>query len=219
MNIHLTSVVILTALGPGAHAASIGINFGTERAEASLAPADSAGVVGQTNWNNAGTLAVLNSDDGTASGASLAWALDEEWSAGTGVTDPNATFLNGWISANNAADPEASVTITAIPYALYDLYVYMNHDRATEDVDLTGPFGTFCIHETDFNLDVAIAAPVTFLQRIATADGDPTQEGNYVRFHTTRGKLSGRSLTGAIAKIRSAAPPEMDLDCFDRTDS
>lgn len=169
-----------------AHSASIGINFGAGRAEASLASGDVAGVVAQSNWNNAsdgsGNLAVLNNDTGVASGASVAWATDEQWSAGTGITDPNATLLNGWISANNATDPDATVSVSNIPYAVYDLYVYMNHDRATEDVDLTGPFGTFRLHETDLDLEVDIAAGVTFVQQTASADGDPTQEGNYAVF-------------------------------------
>lgn len=182
----ITSTVLLGSLGITAHAASIGINFGAGRAEASLGASDTAGVVAQSNWNNAsggsGSLAVLNDDTGSASGASLAWSTDEQWSAGTGVTDPNATLLNGWISANNSTDPDATIDINNIPFSVYDLYVYMNHDRASEDVDISGPFGTFRLHETDLDLEVDIAGTVTFVQQTATADGDPSQEGNYAVF-------------------------------------
>ena len=222
MNKHVTSLIILTALCSGAQAASIGINFGSGRAEASLDPSASAGVVAQTNWNNAdgasGNLAVLNTDDGSASGAELAWATDEQWSAGTGVTDPNATLLNGWISANNSNDPDATVSITSIPFAAYDLYVYMNHDRASEDVDLTGPFGTFRIHETDSDLEVDIAASVTWVQQMATADGDDSQQGNYVFFSNltesdlnlilTPAGAEGSADRGAITGIQIVEVPE-----------
>lgn len=182
----ITTTMMLCSLAASAQAASIGINFGAGRAEASLGSGDSAGVVAQTNWNNAsggsGSLTVLNTDNGSASGAAVTWATDEQWSHGTGVTDPNATLLNGWISANNNTAPDASIDITSIPFAVYDLYVYMNHDRETEDVDITGPFGTFRLHETDGDIDVDITASVTWVQQTATADGDATQEGNYALF-------------------------------------
>lgn len=177
---------IALAMSATAQAASIGINFGSGRGESSLAAGDSAGVIAQTNWNNApggsGNIAVLNTDDGTASGASVSWATDEQWSAGTGVTNSNATLLNGWISANNSDAPDASISVSNIPFTTYDLYVYMNHDRATEDVDLSGPFGTFRLHETDADLEVDITGDVTWVQQTTSANGDDSQVGNYALF-------------------------------------
>ncbi|MGC6464871.1 MAG: PEP-CTERM sorting domain-containing protein [Akkermansiaceae bacterium] len=183
MNKKCTSSLILLALAsPLVNAASIGINFGSGRNNSALAAGDSAGVVPQANWNNApgasGNLAVLNGDEGAASGASLTWATDEQWSIGGPAADPNGTLLNGWISANNSNAPDATVSIASIPYATYDLYVYTNHDRATEDVDLTGPFGTFRIHENDTD----ILSAVSWVQQTATADGDASQAGNYALF-------------------------------------
>lgn len=176
------SLFVILIFTPLSRADSIGINFGSGRSNAALSATDVAGVIPQTNWNNApgasGSLAVLNNDGGTASGATLSWATDEQWSEGGTPADANGTLLNGWISANNNSAPDATVNVTNIPYAVYDLYVYMNHDRGSEDVDLTGPFGTFRIHENDPN----ITAAVSFVKQAATADGDPSQQGNYARF-------------------------------------
>lgn len=223
----ISSLALLSSLGVTAHAASIGINFGAGRAETALGAGDVAGVVAQTNWNNAsggsGSLTVLNNDSGSASGASVAWDTDEQWSQGVGITDPNVNLLNGWISANGAAASNA-IDITNIPFAAYDLYVYMNHDRETEDVDITGPFGTFRLHETDLDLEEGLAAALTFVQQTATADGDPTQEGNYAVFSgltapdlnlvlgaagpqgtTTRGAISGIQIVESVVPEPSAS--------------
>lgn len=222
MKRNITTTLVLCSLAASAHAVSIGINFGAGRAEASLGAGDSAGVLAQTNWNNApggsGSLAVLNTDAGAASGASVSWATDEEWSAGTGITDPNAALLNGWISANNATAPDAAIDVSNIPFAVYNLYVYMNHDRATEDVDITGPFGTFRLHETDADLEADITGAVTWTQQTATADGDAAQEGNYALFTgltaanlnlvLTPGGAEGSPDRGAITGIQLVAVPE-----------
>ncbi|MGC6427019.1 MAG: PEP-CTERM sorting domain-containing protein [Akkermansiaceae bacterium] len=222
MKYPIIHTLTLCSLAASAQAASIGINFGAGRAESALGAADSAGVIAQANWNNAsgdsGSLAVLNTDDGNASGASVSWATDEQWSAGTGVTNPDATLLNGWISANSTAAPDATIDITNIPFAVYNLYVYMNHDRTTEDVDLTGPFGTFRLHETDSDLEVDITGAVTWVQQTADANGDSTQEGNYALFTgLTDSDLNlilgpagaeGSADRGAITGIQLVAVPE-----------
>lgn len=163
----------------------IGINFGSGRADASLNSADSAGVIPQTNWNNAdgpsGGPLVLNNGAGIATAATLTWSTDEQWSIGGPAADSNGTMLNGWVSANNTDDPPATVTLTGIPFDRYDLLIYTNHDRGTEDVlvqEAGSAFAPFLLHENDTD----ILAPVTFLEQTLTAEGDPLQSGNYVRF-------------------------------------
>ena len=182
---------ILTLLaGSFAMGGSIGVNFGSGRANADLASGSSAGVVGQVNWNNAagnaGSLSGLSDDSGANSGAAVTWSADEQWSLGGTPADSNGTLLNGFISENNDGT-DSSINFTGIPYASYDLYVYMSHDRNTEDVDLTGPFGTFRLHEDDTN----ISNPVIFQQQVASANPDTTQQGNYALFSG----LSGASLS------------------------
>ena len=228
MKYPITHTLTFCFLAVSAQAASIGINFGAGRAESALGASDIAGVIAQANWNNAsggsGSLAVLNTDDGSASGASVSWATDEQWSAGIGVTNPDATLLNGWISANNTSAPDASIDITNIPFAAYNLYVYMNHDRATEDVDITGPFGTFRLHETDSDLEANIADAITWVQQTADANGDPTQEGNYALFTGLTdsnlnlilgpGGAEGSLDRGAITGIQLVAVPEPSTSIF-----
>ncbi|MGC6427018.1 MAG: hypothetical protein ACON5H_08495 [Akkermansiaceae bacterium] len=163
----------------------IGINFGAGRDDASMAATDEAGFLPQTNWNNAagasGGALALNDASGNDSGATVTWATDEEWSIGTGPADGNGRLLNGWVSANNNNAPDATITIENIPFASYTLYVYFNHDRGTEDVDLSeanGAFPAFRAHENDTD----ILAPVTLVEQLLTADGDDTQQGNFASF-------------------------------------
>jgi len=175
--------------GSLAMAGSIGVNFGSGRANADLASGSSAGVIPQSNWNNAaesaGTLSNLGNESGGNSGVGITWSADEQWSLGGTPADSNGTLLNGFISENNNGE-DSTIVVTGIPYAKYDLYVYMSHDRASEDVDLSGPFGTFRLQEDDTN----IANPVTFQQQVASADPDTTQQGNYALFSG----LSGATL-------------------------
>ncbi|MFT7302877.1 MAG: hypothetical protein ACI8UZ_001715 [Akkermansiaceae bacterium] len=167
------------------NAAPIGINFGAGRTDASLLATDSAGVIAQTNWNNltgaTGGPTILNDSSGTATATSITWATAEEWSLGDVPADPNGTLLNGWIGSQAVTDPLSSVTLTGIPFETYDLYIYLAHDRATEDVALTeanAAFSPFLAHEDDTD----ILTPVVFSQQTLTANGDDTQSGNFVKF-------------------------------------
>lgn len=192
---HLLSLLALGATAATSFGASIGINFGSGRADAALAATDSAGVVAQTNWNNAagatGSLAALNDDAGGASGASIAWATDEQWSVGGTPADGNGTLLNGFISENNNASA-STVTLSTIPYASYDLYVYLSHDRNFEDVILGetgGAFGPFTAVENN----TPITAAVTFVEQTTSA----TTAGNYVLFSG----LTGSSLSMTMGAV------------------
>lgn len=216
------SILAVCALGATAlstHAASIGLNFGAGRANASLAAGDSAGVVPQTNWNNlngaGGGPTVLNGDNGVASGASVIWASDEQWSIGGPAADANGTLLNGWISENTTPGGSSPIDISGIPYANYDLIFYLNHDRAAEDVVLNEANGAF----SDFTAienDTDILSPVTFVQQTTSGVGS----GNYVIFSgltastlninlqdATGGSAERNPITG-IQIVESAPIPE-----------
>lgn len=188
MNNYLKKYLLLSSLAAIQSAAAdpIGINFGSGRANASLLPTDTAGVVAQENWNNAdgpaGGPVTLNDASGTATTTQLTWAADEQWSHAGPAADGNGTLLTGWISANNTTDPPATVTLTGIPFDLYDIYVYFSHDRATEDVlisETNSKFPPFLAHEDDTD----ILASVIFNEQLLTADGDLSQVGNYARFN------------------------------------
>jgi hypothetical protein len=163
----------------------IGLNFGSAGANgtdagAALLPTDITGIARQANWNNlpgaaGGPVALLN-NQGADSGATVTWTTDEEWSNGAGGS-ADGTLLVGWVSANTGV--ENPITIADIPFAAYDLVVYYNHDRGTEDVDFgerNGAFPTVRLHETD---DPTVADLNPFVQQVATADGDASQVGSF----------------------------------------
>jgi hypothetical protein len=183
-------------------AGSIGINFGSGRPDASLAATNNAGVVAQVNWNNAsgsgGSISNLQNETGSATAAGVTWSTDEEWSVGGTPADAHGTLLNGFISENNDG-ADSTISVTDIPFTTYDLYVYMSHDRATEDVDISGPFGTFRIHEDDTN----ISSPVTFNRQLASADPDTSQVGNYALFSGISGATLNLTMspTGAHGTV------------------
>ncbi|MGJ8696892.1 MAG: lamin tail domain-containing protein [Verrucomicrobiaceae bacterium] len=198
----LFSAALVLSVFPPVFAGSIGVNFGSGRGDASIPSASVAGLVAQANWNNAsgsdGTLNNLDNETGSNSGASVTWATDEEWSVGGTPADANGTLLNGFVSENNDGT-DSTITFTGIPYVSYDLYVYMSHDRASEDVDISGPFPTFRLHEDDTN----ISAPVTFNQQSESANPNASNMGNYALFPGLSGSTLALTLspTGAAGSL------------------
>ncbi len=178
----------ITILGLGmallhsqAYAQSIGLNLGSGRPNSVLDPAESAGVVVQSNWNNlaggsGGPQALLDSD-GAGTTVSVSWATDEQWSIGTVPAGPDGKLLNGFVSDNNSNGDNSTITITGIPFALYDLYIYVNHDRALEDVILSEANGAFADF-TAIENDTDITTTVTFVRQVTSGTG----AGNYVKF-------------------------------------
>lgn len=181
-------------------AGGIGINLGAGRADAALNAADFAGVFAQANWNNlsaaTGGSVALNDDLGTASGASASWNLDEEWSVAGPAADPNGVLLTGWFSANNNGAPN-TIDITDIPYVAYDLVVYFNHDRGTEDTDISesnGAFPLFVLHENDPN----VLEPIVFSQQVESFADVPEASGNFAIFTNLSGANLNLVVSGGV---------------------
>ncbi len=172
-------LLLATGLIAVANAQSIGLNLGVSRTDTSLDPAETAGVVPQMNWNNlsGATGGPLNPIDstGAATLTEVTWATDEEWSVAGTASTPDGKLLNGFFSENN--NDGSSITITGIPFAVYDLYIYVSHDRDSEDVILTEAGGAFPeFTAVEDNTDVN--APVTFAEQTTSGVG----AGNYVYF-------------------------------------
>ncbi|MEJ6645062.1 MAG: hypothetical protein QNL33_17580 [Akkermansiaceae bacterium] len=182
---NLKRIAILALLPVLSHspasAQSIGLNLGSGRLDAALDPAESAGVVVQSNWNNlaggAGGPQALLDSLGSGTTAEVSWATDEQWSIGTVPGGPDGKLLNGFVSDNNSNGDNSTVTITGIPFGIYDLYIYVNHDRAMEDVILSEANGAFADF-TAIENDTDIAATVAFVPQTTSA----TDSGNYVKF-------------------------------------
>ncbi|NQT89082.1 hypothetical protein HQ560_20100, partial [bacterium] len=130
-------VLVLTGV---AQAVSIGVNFGSNRTGASLAAGDSAGVVAQTNWNNApnasGSFTDATDSSGGATLVDVSWATSESWSHSGGAATSDGVLMKGWASANNNSTA-GTVSISNIPYAKYALYLYVSHDRNNDDTRFT----------------------------------------------------------------------------------
>ena len=131
---------------PSAGARSIGLNFvgaatGTNnwsKELGTLSAAQSAGTYPMANWNNSASvtgvavqstpLPLLESDASSSAAVSATWNAVGAWSAqsGTGAVSaktPNGLLLHGYIESRLAAG--ASVTVSNIPYASYDVYVHV----------------------------------------------------------------------------------------------
>lgn len=176
---------------------AIALNFGAGRANASLLATDIAGVFAQANWNNiiggtGGPLALLD-DFGSDIGASATWEFDEQWSEAGPAFDANGVMFTGWVSANAGANSD-TVDITGIPYGIYDLVIYFNHNRGNDDVvisEANGAFPTFIAEENDPDIN----AEITFAQQVFSEADEPSERGNFVIFQG----LSGAALNIELA--------------------
>ena len=129
------------ALGTGT---GIGISFGAGATPiAPLGAAEIAGYapVSQGNWNT--TDAALFSGDvtgviapvagsivnaaGAATPLQITWAADGNYPANNGTASGNAKLMTGYLD-NTGVGTGAQVTLSAVPYATYDVYVYFGSD-------------------------------------------------------------------------------------------
>ena len=124
-----------------ADAATIGINFRRGTGQENMAPTEVAGVVPSMNWNNTdgaasgsgganitGPISNLIVDDTGAAvpGVSLTWTADGTWNApNSGPGDPN--LMSGYLDDSGAAG-DTVITVSNVPYALYDVYAYVGAD-------------------------------------------------------------------------------------------
>lgn len=170
---------------------SIGVNFsGTANdggpagcTPCTLSAGDMAGVIAQGNWNNesgiSGTAASLLNNLGVSTTATLSWTSGGTWGNGlaaANVGNTNAMLLNNYLDggANGIA---AALTLTNIPYALYDVYVYIQRDNccAFSDYTVNG--------QTQRVVTSGTSAGPGFM--LASSSG----MGNYVHFSDLSGDL------------------------------
>jgi len=218
----LTAAVLAVVLiATAAQAASIGLNFGSNRSGASLAAGDLAGVVAQMNWNNApnadGSITNAMDDSGAGTTLGAVWSTDESWSHSSGATTADGILMEGWVSANNNSTA-SNISLSDIPYAGYDLYLYVSHDRANDDTRFNAP-GTSI---TDFVTledadDATVAANPFVFNEITTSGGT----GNYFKASGLTGSslsldffpnnaTSDRGPLSAL-QIVEAAPPVREI--------
>jgi hypothetical protein len=118
----------IALLGAGLAGAqpAISVNFvggGSNGTPAILAPSDVAGVVAVSNWNN-GNGSGLKDSSGATTAASITWS-GASWSNQITATDPNNRMMKGYL------DFGSSASVTGVPYATYDVYVYFRSDNTS----------------------------------------------------------------------------------------
>jgi hypothetical protein len=198
----------------------ISINF-QGSAPTGMGAAETAGVVAKANWNNAAggsrsTPLPLMTDAGASSGASVTWSAPSgTWQLPTTDQAGNARMMKGYIDASASS----TVSVTGLPQAAYDVYVYADGDNKSYErsaaYTIRGPgITTTTINLTD-------AANTNFSGAYVRADNS---RGNYVRFSvsatsftieaTPTAPASGtrRAPINGIQIVPTAAPPPPSPD-------
>ena len=124
--------VTIFLVGGIARADMIGVNYAVSGSNVT----GSAGAVLQANWNNeniehnssskSGGLTSLIDDSGAAvAGMSTSWTADAAYRNGASSGGTDTTLLYGGLEAQNGSYGVTAIAISGIPYAEYDLYVYV----------------------------------------------------------------------------------------------
>jgi len=218
----LVGAVAAAALAGGASAASIGVSFAGDNGgntSIQITAGQTAGVVAQSNWNGDtqganGTINDLVDDGGAATAADVTWTSANTW-GGTGATTGDDAMVNGFLDDGGASG--ALVTVTSIPYAVYDVYVYGSSDNGNEgrgwNATINGttingdglytlpldPDGTFFDGSTYINEASGLANPNYAV--LTGQSGDLTVAG-------LRATLNGIDSRGVIAGIQIVEVPE-----------
>lgn len=147
-----------------------------------------AGVVPAANWNNSfpnNFVADLVSSLGGSTTVGISYASAGSYSIQNTHpgADANGTYnrelLNGYLnSGDNQVPTDSTVTITQIPYSVYDLYVYFSSDTAGRTGTITDGTTTFSfktLGSASISGSNAVLTPTT-----DTAGGNPP--ANYAVF-------------------------------------
>ena len=134
----LFAALLFGGLLPSAsRAASIGVSFNSAIAEDVDLVTGTAGAVAQANWNNTsnstGTISsgtVIDSSGSTVAGMLVSWEANGAFSVlnanGTGEGDDTALMHGGLEVWDDTYTGDTEITLTNVPYARYDLYLYVN---------------------------------------------------------------------------------------------
>lgn len=171
-----------------AFAATISIDWANNQGSGGPTPVmgatEVAGVVPVSNWNSfpttgsGGPQSNLINDLGANSGASVSWTANNTWSTPITDTPGDNRMMRGYLDTTNTST--TSITVSSIPYALYDVYVYADGDNVAASRG-----GRYTIGATSLiNIDPAST----------NFSGSYISGANYVRFTNVSG--ASFNLTG-----------------------
>jgi len=166
----------------------IGINFGADQQAGQIQPGDYAGVVSQANWNNisneSGTVLNLLDDAGDATTAGVTWSSNNTWRAWTGGADNgNQRLLQGYLDGGSTGVP-VSVTVSNIPFAVYNVYIYVNRDGTNSTSTYTVNGQSQTVTPGAYATTLSLAGPAT------PGVPDSGTAGTYILFTNVTGDLS-----------------------------
>lgn len=214
----LFSLAITSVLlgGSFARAQIIGINFEGSGAASNGTITAPTGVINAVTWNNiagfTGTVTGLTETNGidtsgdmTLATASVTFTSHDDYRSGNANL---GNILNGYLDGNGAplANGTVTVSITNIPFTLYDVYVYVGADG-------NGRTGDGIIGSTDLSFSSDVAGATSF-----TVNDDPMLDhpsANVLLFTNVSGATlsylqnasSNNNSTGVMA-IEIVAVPE-----------
>jgi len=184
-------LVLLLVLGFAGIALADVVSINMGATEKNLAAGDVAGVVAKSHWNNAdwssGNLSNLVDDDGVATTTDAVWVAPGTWRVtANGTATGDAKMMYGYIDAQWGDQP-AIVTLSQIPYALYDVYVYIgsNNSEHTGRVILnegSTPTATYWFTNGANNPGGDGFQAADYLRATTTEDVTPYALANYAIF-------------------------------------
>jgi hypothetical protein len=183
------------------NAASIGIKFVGQGT--AMGSSESAGVVPQSNWNNAGgtssttALALLN-QAGTSSGATVTWSTNGIWVLPITDSAGNNRMMRGYLDTTGGP---TTVTVAGLPAnaAGYNVYVYADGDNGGET--RTGVYQISGTGIATTSVNLTDAAGANFKGTFAQANNS---NGNYVLFTITATGFTITATPGATTNIPRA---------------
>jgi hypothetical protein len=218
---------LLLGIASEAGAASIGINFtgGTNNSSpaVSLLTTDLAGVIPQLNWNNFaggnGAGLSLLDNSGASSGALLTFTASGVYSSigGAGIAPANGDekLNTGFVYGNS------SFTLTNVPYALFDVYVYELNDAGgrveTTTLGALSFFGSAATPTDASHVDQNAGTSYLYTQSTSTDVANPTAGGDYVRFSNLSGTVTinasapGNGYVNGLQIVQVPEPASMGL--------
>jgi uncharacterized membrane protein len=190
---------------PAAGAAAIGIQFVGKGS--AMASTEVAGVVAQSNWNNAsgmssGAPLVLVNQSGASSGATVTWSSNGIYVLPVTDSAGNIRMMRGYLDPSGAT---STVTVAGLPVSAggYNVYVYADGDNGS--ASRTGAYQISGTGITTTSVNLTDAANTNFSGTFTQANNS---NGNYVLFAIPSG-ATGFTITatpGASTDTYSRAP-------------
>ena len=194
----VTVNVSTSSVGLGA----IGINF-VGSATTVMGAAERAGVVAQSNWNNASgatrsTALALRDETGATTGASITWAANNTWMLPTTDQAGNARMMKGYLDTTSTSTTR--ITVAGLSARAYDVYVYA--DGANTGYSRTAAYTISGAGTTTTTIKLTDAANTNFSTTFMRANNT---NGNYVKFSINASgfTLTAVPVSGSNANLRA----------------